>query len=146
MLFPFLSPKLHGVLDYLVGVFFIASPWIFGFSHYPVATAVPIVVGVVAIGYSLFTDYPPALRRALPLFVHLWLDIGAGLLLCLAPFLLGFSHITHWPFIIMGVMEIGVAMITANSVTNHIRDGAGHDVVPPGGPTTAGGQGQPHTA
>jgi hypothetical protein len=121
MLFPVLSPKLHGILDYLVGLFFIASPWIFRFSHYPVATAVPIVIGAAVIGYSLFTDYPLGVRRAIPLFAHLWLDIGAGLLMCFAPFLLGFNHITHWTFIYMGAAEISLALITANRVSMEAR-------------------------
>jgi hypothetical protein len=29
----FISTKTHGVLDYLMGLFLILSPWIFGFAN-----------------------------------------------------------------------------------------------------------------
>lgn len=54
----FLPTKIHGLLDYLVGIALIAAPNIFQFSQVGgAAVAVPRVLGVGLIVYSVFTDY-----------------------------------------------------------------------------------------
>ena len=42
----FIPTRIHGFLDYIVGVALIAAPWIFQFSDNTAATAVAIVLGV----------------------------------------------------------------------------------------------------
>ena len=53
----FIPTKFHAPLDYIVGAALIAAPWIFQFSEHTAATAVPIVLGIGLIAYSLFTNY-----------------------------------------------------------------------------------------
>ena len=121
MLFPILPVRIHGVIDYVAGVFFIVSPWIFGYHYYGLPTAAAIFLGVVTLAYTLFTDYPPAPWRKIPVFIHLWFDVGVGLLMLLSPFLLGFAFIEHWPQIWMGLAEIGAALITVNPMSLYLR-------------------------
>ena len=45
------------MLDYLMGVIRIASPWIFNFNRGGAETIVPVVLGIAVILYSLITDY-----------------------------------------------------------------------------------------
>jgi hypothetical protein len=107
--------RVHGLLDYLVGAFLVASPWVLGFSDVVVAKWVMIILGLGALGYSLVTEYEWGLPRyrALPMTWHLALDAGSGLFLAASPWLLGFSEAVALPHVILGLMEVGVAGLTA---------------------------------
>lgn len=52
-----ISTKAHGVLDYLMGILLIASPWLFNFNRGGDETWIPVILGSAIILYSLFTDY-----------------------------------------------------------------------------------------
>jgi hypothetical protein len=74
----FLPTRAHGVLDYLVGLLLVASPWLFGFADGPAAArGAPIALGAGALLYSLLTDYELGLLRVVPMPGHLLLDAGA---------------------------------------------------------------------
>jgi hypothetical protein len=102
----------HGVLDYLVGLLLIAAPWLFGFYAGGVESLVPILVGVLVIGYSLFTDYEFGAVRTIPMPTHLALDGAGGLFLLLSPWLFGFAHVVWWPHVLVGAFEIIAALLT----------------------------------
>ena len=68
----FIPTKVHGVLDYLVGIALIAAPWLFGFAAVGgAAVVIPIVLGVGLIVYSLFTKYEWGPFSVIPMPVHL---------------------------------------------------------------------------
>ena len=103
--------RIHGYLDYLMGLLLIVSPWIFGFPE-GAATMVPVVLGAGTIVYSLITDYELGLLKVISMKAHLLIDLMAGLLLIAAPWLFGFDEIVIWPFIILGVFEVGASLLT----------------------------------
>lgn len=107
-----LSTKVHGYLDYLVGALLIAAPWIFDFDRGGAETWVPVILGVSAILYSLFTDYEMGASKGISMRTHLTLDILSGLILALSPWIFGFAEYVYLPHLILGIMEIGVALIT----------------------------------
>ena len=54
----FLPTKVHGVLDYVVGLALILAPNIFQFADVGgPAVFIPRLLGVVLIAYSIFTRY-----------------------------------------------------------------------------------------
>lgn len=110
--FRFISPYVHGILDYLVGVLLVAMPWLFGFAQGGAETWIPVVVGGGVILYSLFTDYPLGVVRRLPLSRHLILDGLGGFFLFVSPFLFGFGDEVLEPFLVFGALEVGVAILT----------------------------------
>ena len=80
------------VLDYPLAVVLIASPWIFGFNDVGgAAVAIPIIIGALAFGQSLITDWDLSVARIVPLPIHLVLDAFAGIVLAISPFVFGFS-------------------------------------------------------
>ena len=88
----FIPTKVHGVLDYVVGIALIAAPWLFGFAGMGGAPVViPIVLGIGLIVYSLFTKYEWGPFGLIPMPVHLVFDIVASLFLALSPWLFGFA-------------------------------------------------------
>ncbi len=54
----------HGVLDYVVGALLIVVPYLLGFADGTAAQWVPQVLGLVAIGGGLMTDYERSPRAA----------------------------------------------------------------------------------
>ncbi len=107
-----ISTRAHGVLDYVVGGLLIASPWLFDFARGGVETWLPVILGAGAILYSLVTDYELGAVRKLSMRSHLWLDALSGVLLAASPWLFGFAEYVYLPHLIIGLAEIGVAMMT----------------------------------
>jgi hypothetical protein len=105
--------KIHGVIDYLVGLLLIAAPYLLGFADGSAAQWVPMVLGAATLVYSLFTNYELSIARLIPMPVHLGLDMASGALLALSPWLFGFSEIIWWPHVLVGILEIVIPMVTS---------------------------------
>jgi uncharacterized membrane protein (Fun14 family) len=111
----FIPTKFHAPLDYIVGAALIAAPWIFQFSEHKAATVVPIVLGIGLIAYSLFTNYELGVWKVAPMAVHNLIDIAAGAVLALSPWLFGFADdgTQFWlPFVVIGVAAIFLGLTT----------------------------------
>ena len=108
----FISTRTHGVLDYVVGALLIVVPYILGFADGTAAQWVPQVLGLVAIGGALMTDYELGVMRVIPMPVHLGIDVASGVLLAASPWLFGFSDRVFWPHLVVGLMEIGAGLTT----------------------------------
>ena len=108
----FIPTRVHGMMDYLVGVLLIAAPWLFDFDRGGAETWVPVLLGASAIVYSLFTDYELGVVRRLPMPTHLMLDLGSGILLAASPWLFGFSEYVWQPHLVVGLIEIGTSLMT----------------------------------
>jgi hypothetical protein len=107
-----IGTKTHGYLDYIVGLLLIAAPWIFNFDRGGAETWVPVILGIGTIVYSLLTDYELGLSKTISMKTHLVLDMVAGLFLALSPWLFGFADYVWEPHLIVGILEIGVALMT----------------------------------
>lgn len=108
----FIPTRTHGVLDYVVGALLIVVPYVLDFADGTAAQWVPQFLGLVAIGGAMLTDYELGVMRAIPMPVHLGIDIASGVLLALSPWLFGFSDRVFWPHLLVGVMEIGAGLTT----------------------------------
>ena len=108
----FISTKIHGYLDYLVGALLIAAPWIFDFDRGGAETWVPVALGISAILYSLLTDYELGASPQISMRTHLMLDLASGVLLALSPWIFGFSDYVWKPHLILGILEIGASLFT----------------------------------
>ena len=108
----FIPTRVHGMMDYLIGVLLIAAPWLFDFDRGGAETWVPVLIGASVIVYSLFTDYELGMVRKLSMPTHLMLDLGGGILLAASPWLFGFSDYVWEPHLIVGLLEIGTSLMT----------------------------------
>lgn len=108
----FIPTRAHGYMDYLMGVLLIAAPWLLDFARGGAETWIPVILGAGVILYSLFTDYELGAVKSLAMPKHLWLDGLGGLLLALSPWLFGFSDWVWAPHLILGLLEIGSALMT----------------------------------
>ena len=122
----FISTRAHGVLDYLMGLLLIASPWIlgFGYTSNTIEVWLPPAVGGLVILYSAFTDYEFGVSRLIPMRTHLLLDVLGGLFLAASPWIFGFSERLFLPHLILGLAEVGAGLMTRTSPEGHAE---GHD-------------------
>jgi hypothetical protein len=104
--------RVHGALDYLVGIVLIAAPWVLGFADGGPEQWVPVVLGAGAIAYSLVTDYELGVARLIPMPVHLGLDLFSGVLLAASPWLFDFADEVWLPHVLIGLLEIGAVLTT----------------------------------
>lgn len=117
-----ISTRAHGIIDYIVGILLIAAPWLFDFARGGAETWIPVILGAGTILYSLLTDYELGAARKIPMKTHLWLDVVAGAFLAVSPWLFGFADYVYLPHLIVGIAEIGVALMTQTvPSTEHTR-------------------------
>jgi hypothetical protein len=108
----FLPTKIHGVLDYMTGLLLIASPWLLDFADDGPATWIPVILGISAILYSLFTNYELGMVKTLSMPTHLWLDTLSGIFLAASPWIFGFSDRVYLPHLILGIFEVVASLVT----------------------------------
>ncbi len=109
-----INTKVHGVMDYLMGVMLLASPWLFGFYRGGIESSVPMLLGVGTLLYSLLTNYELGVADAIPMKAHLIIDVVSGLFLMASPWLLGFSNIVYLPHVVFGAIEIVVVVLSSS--------------------------------
>ncbi len=112
----FLPTKIHGILDYIVGVALILAPNIFQFSSTGgPAVWVPRVLGVGLIAYSLVTRYEWGVLKVVSMSYHLMIDAAAAILLAASPFIFGFSNQSAnvWlPHVVVGITVLLVVLVS----------------------------------
>ena len=88
-----ISPAVHGTLDYLLAAVLIAGPLVLNFDD-DTATVLVLVVGGAAALLAVGTNWSRGIIRVIPPVLHGFADIGATVVLIIAPFVLGFSDHT----------------------------------------------------
>lgn len=86
-----LSPKMHGILDYAVVVFFLVSPGLFGLAGLP-ATVAYALAGIHLL-LTLVTAFPAGLVKLVPLPVHGAIELVVSVALPALPWLAGFAAV-----------------------------------------------------
>ncbi|MDQ3715142.1 MAG: hypothetical protein M3381_03745 [Actinomycetota bacterium] len=103
----------HGILEYALGVLFIAAPFVFNFDS-GAATGMSVAVGVLILILAAVSEGPVSLVNQLPVLLHVAMIYLLSIFLIAAPFLLGFSD--EVPprnfFIISGVLLLLVTIGT----------------------------------
>jgi hypothetical protein len=100
------------MMDYLMGILLIASPWLFDFASGGAETWVPVILGAGAIVYSLMTDYEMGATHSISMPTHLTIDLVSGLLLAASPWIFGFADDVYMPHLVLGIIEIGASLMT----------------------------------
>jgi hypothetical protein len=110
----------HGIIEYLAAILFIAAPFIFNFDEdTATATAVSLIVGVIVLIIAASTAWRTGLISSIPVQAHVMLDYVLAIFLIAAPFVLGFSDDgTAAAFFIV----IGVVHLLLTIATRFVRD------------------------
>ncbi len=107
-----LSPRLHGLLDYVVVALFALGPTIFGFGG--TAATVAYVVAGIHLSLTVLTAFPMGLVKVIPFKVHGVLEVGALVGITAAPWMFGFgdSNTPRNFFLAAGALIAGVVVLT----------------------------------
>ena len=103
----------HGVVEYLAAILFIAAPFVFSFDE-DVATAVSVIVGVLILIIAASTAWRTGLISSIPVQAHVMLDYVLAIFLVASPFILGFSEdgTAAAFFIVVGVVHLLLTIAT----------------------------------
>jgi hypothetical protein len=117
---------LHGILEYVVGVLFIAAPFLFGFSDKPAPTAAALVVGLLLLAFTATSDLPTGLVRSITPGIHATVDFVLAVVLVALPFVLGFTEQGRATalFIVVGVLHLLMTIATRFSPRDEFDDPA----------------------
>ena len=84
----FISPNLHGVVDYTAAIGLISLPFLLQLGDtQPAALWLSVVMGAAVVLVSLLTDYRLSMAKTIPFDLHLAIDLAAATTFMLAPFL-----------------------------------------------------------
>ena len=117
----FISTRVHGFLDYLLGVFLILLPWLGAYPANRMETVVPEVIGIIIIAYSLFTDYEWGLSRLMPMTSHLGTELVVGAVLMISPWLFDFSERIWLPHFLLGLLTMTMALTSQTETESERR-------------------------
>ena len=123
----FIPTRVHGVLDYLMGILLIAAPWLLGFNQGGAETTVPVVLGIAVILYSLFTSYELGVFSLFSMRTHLTFDLLSGLFLAASPWIFGFAEYVYLPHLVLGIAEVMASLMTRTQPSAITRTGSYHE-------------------
>jgi hypothetical protein len=107
-----ISTRMHGIMDYLLGILIIASPWVLNFAAGGAETWVPVVIGALILAQTAMTDFEPGLVHIIPMRTHLIMDIFIGAALACSPWLFSFNERVWMPHVILGIVPILMYLVT----------------------------------
>jgi hypothetical protein len=82
----FISPKIHGIIDYLVVVFLLASPAVFGFTG--LLATFTYALGAVHLILTILTAYSVGLVKVIPFPLHGSIEFIVGVVLIILAYTL----------------------------------------------------------
>ncbi len=113
---PFISTAFYGVLNYLVALTLIASPWLFDLANISSAAfLIPIYIGWLQLIMAIFADTEVGFVKQFPVQIHLVLDVVMGFFLFVSPWLYTFSSKAFWPEVLLGGLLFFVGIFTKRS-------------------------------
>lgn len=116
------------MLDFIVGILLILTPWLLKFTYKDPAIYVPVILGTVTLVYSAFTNYELGRFKILSMRAHLIIDCMSAILLAASPWLFHFNDRIYLPYLITGLLEIIIVLlsdrIAFNSKTIEARNKA----------------------
>jgi len=115
----FLSPKVHGVLDYAVVIAFALAPSVLGLSGLP--ATISYVLAAVHLLLTLVTAFPLGVVKIVPLPVHGVIEIVVSIALVALPWIVRFSPDTTARnfYVVAGVLIFVVWFFTDYNVESN---------------------------
>ncbi|MEZ5874068.1 MAG: hypothetical protein R3D30_04320 [Hyphomicrobiales bacterium] len=115
----FLTPTLHGIVDYLAAASLLTLPFILDLGETnPLAKWLAVGTGAAVVVVSLLTDYRYGAIRVLPFRGHLSIDAAAATVFALAPTVFGFTGLDAWYY---WLNAIAVFAVVGLSTTEEAR-------------------------
>jgi len=112
----FIPTTFYGVLNHIVSLILIASPWLFGYVNVSSAALfLPMYIGWLQLIMAIFTDNKASFIRQLPMQTHLVIDVFMGFILLVSPWLYNFSDKVFLPQLLLGLLLMFLGIFTVRS-------------------------------
>jgi len=105
-----ISPTMHGYLDYVTVVIFLAAPSLIGLTG--LARTFAYALAGIHLAITLATDFPLGAAKLLPFTIHGWVERVVGPVLILLPFGLSFDAPARSFYVFIGIIIIIVGLLT----------------------------------
>jgi hypothetical protein len=112
----FLSPRIHGILDYLTSGMFALAPLLLRAEGSEVAVLACYVVAGTLLVVSLLTRYPLGAVRLIPFPVHGGIELVTSVGLVALPWLGGFADLPMSRWFFLGA---GLSLFTLWCITDY---------------------------
>lgn len=113
---PFIPTAFYGVINYLLALTLIASPWLFKLADISSAALfLPLYIGWLQLIMAIFVKSETGIIKQFPLQIHLVLDVFMGFVLLISPWLYTFSDRVFWPELLMGGLLMFMGIFTKRS-------------------------------
>jgi hypothetical protein len=113
---PFIPTTLYGVLNYVIALTLMASPWLFGFSNVGGASFfLPLIFGWLQLIMAIFSNHKMGFIKVFPVPTHCFIDIIGGSFLLASPFIYDYSSKVFWPQFILGSLVFFLGIFTKKS-------------------------------
>ena len=108
-----LSPRVHGVLDYLYGALLLLAPTLFGFAG--IAATICYALAVAHLAMSVLTKYPLGIAKVIPFPIHGAVELAATIGLLAMPWIFGFHTVdAARNFFVATAAGLGVLWLVTN--------------------------------
>ncbi len=135
---PFISTATYGVLNYIIALVLISSPWSFGLVDVSSAALfLPIYFGWIQLIMAIFSKSETGFIKQFPLQIHLVIDVHMGFILLVSPFLYTFSDKQDGKAWIPAVLLGGLLMFMGNFTKKSPWLTPAHTALPQGGELTS---------
>lgn len=117
----FLNPRVHGYLDYVVVVWFLAAPTLFGLLGIPAAIA--YLLAPIHLILTLLSAFPLGLVKVIPFQIHGTIELIVSLTLIALPWLFGFASVPSDRnfYLFSGIMIFLVWLITDYKIARSVQ-------------------------
>ncbi len=116
-----INTKAHGIYDYLMGALLIMSPFLFDYANGSISHNIAVAMGVYLWISASATNYEFGLLKVLGLKYHLFLDLLAGLFLCISVFAFSQEVEAFKPHLVFGLSIIGVSLLSDRMHTREVK-------------------------
>jgi len=102
--------KTRGIINAIIGIWFVIAPWMLGFSYDAGATSASIVFGILQVITSLLRANKPGWNSW-----QNWISLISGLWFVLFPFIYSLTGEVLWSSIILGLVTGLFSLWSLNS-------------------------------
>jgi len=114
-----ISTQWHAFLDYMSAFTLLIGPWLFGYSDDPTGKSISLLFGGLIILMSLLTRYEGGLFKAVPMALHLNIDVLVGLFLIISPFIFDLMYEAYLFFVLIGFFILGSGLFSLPTPKKH---------------------------
>ena len=105
-----ISLTLHGAIDYVAVLIFVAAPAVIGLSGWPAMLS--YALAGIHLLMTLLTDFPAGVIKVIPIALHQWVERIVGPVLVILA-LVSMTEAARAFFVAMGVIIFAVERLTA---------------------------------